>query len=66
MQRRTLVAWTAGLLSLGGCLDVRPLSGEGGDADVAVAFRADGGEVDPTAYVVRDGDHLVLEVATGA
>lgn len=158
MQRRTVVAVTAGLFSLGGCLDVGPLDGEGGDADdapagdgqksgtmtvtvdddpvdlradrfqaeyadgdvrfhfhegdakwynegadvtfaqavdllprfaydrrdgahvltvdcttydardsgVAVAFRADGDVVDPTAYVVRDGDHLVLEVATGA
>lgn len=39
---------------------------DSGDADVEVAFRVDGEAVDPVDHEVRDGEHLVVEVTTGA
>lgn len=39
---------------------------DGREAATEVAFRVDGDPVDPQTYDVRDGDHLVLEVTTGA
>lgn len=37
---------------------------DGRDAGITIAFRVDGESVDPVAYDVQDGDHLVLEVTT--
>lgn len=39
---------------------------DAGDADVEVAFRVDGEAVDPVEHDVRDGEHLVVEITTGA
>lgn len=39
---------------------------DGSEPLTEVAFRVDGEPIDPTAYELHEGDHLVLEVTTGA
>ena len=38
---------------------------DGREPGTEIAFRVDGGSVDPTRYEVQDGDHLVVAVTTG-